>query len=156
MLCVLILYISGGTYSLKSTPKDRFFEVLFMAMLFTLRVIAINCWDEIAEEIFFEFCFHVWPRAQTLALRPISQYTTYLTATASLLIQFLIYPILFVCIADSGMTASSKMSNERPLQSLTNSKNWRGDYWQHLVSTELCNVPRSWRYTRCFAPCFWR
>ena len=26
MLCVLILYISGGTYSLKSSPNDRFFE----------------------------------------------------------------------------------------------------------------------------------
>ena len=31
MLCVLILYISGATYSLKSTPNDRFFEKLFMA-----------------------------------------------------------------------------------------------------------------------------
>ena len=28
MLCVLILYISGGTYSLKSTPNDRIFEKL--------------------------------------------------------------------------------------------------------------------------------
>ena len=44
MLCVLILYIlSGGTYSLKSTPNDRFFlEKLFMAILFTLRVFARN------------------------------------------------------------------------------------------------------------------
>ena len=33
MLCVLILYISGGTYSLKSTPNDRFFEKRFMAVL---------------------------------------------------------------------------------------------------------------------------
>ena len=42
MLCVLILYISGATYSLKSTPNDRFFEKLFMAILFTLRVLARN------------------------------------------------------------------------------------------------------------------
>ena len=42
MLCVLILYISGGTYSLKSTPNDRFFEKLFMAILFTLRNFARN------------------------------------------------------------------------------------------------------------------
>ena len=42
MLCVLILYISGGTYSLKSTPNDRFFEKLFMTILFTLRVFARN------------------------------------------------------------------------------------------------------------------
>ena len=32
VVCVLILYISGGTYSLKSTPYDRFFfEKLFLA-----------------------------------------------------------------------------------------------------------------------------
>ena len=42
MLCVLILYINGRTYSLKSTPNDRFFEKLFMAILFTLRVFARN------------------------------------------------------------------------------------------------------------------
>ena len=42
MLCVLILNISGVTYSLKSTPNDRFFEKLFMAILFTLRVFARN------------------------------------------------------------------------------------------------------------------
>ena len=34
MLSVLILYISGGTYSLNSTPNDKFFEKLFMAILF--------------------------------------------------------------------------------------------------------------------------
>ena len=32
MLCVLILYISGGTYSLTSIPSDRFFEKLFMTI----------------------------------------------------------------------------------------------------------------------------
>ena len=36
MLCVLILYISGGTYSLKSTPNDRFFEKLFTAGFYLL------------------------------------------------------------------------------------------------------------------------
>ena len=29
MLCGLILYMSGETYSLKSTPHDRFFKKLF-------------------------------------------------------------------------------------------------------------------------------
>ena len=33
MLCVLILYVSGGTYSLMSTPKDRFFEKLLQTLL---------------------------------------------------------------------------------------------------------------------------
>ena len=42
MLCVLILYISGGTYSLKSTPNDRFLRNFFMAGWFTLRVFARN------------------------------------------------------------------------------------------------------------------
>ena len=42
MLCVLILYINGGTYSLKSLPNDRSFKKLFMAILFTLRVFARN------------------------------------------------------------------------------------------------------------------
>ena len=32
-LCVLILYISGETYILKSTPNYRFFKNLFMAVL---------------------------------------------------------------------------------------------------------------------------
>ena len=42
VLCVLNLYICGGTYSLKSTPNDRFFEKLFMTILLTLRVFARN------------------------------------------------------------------------------------------------------------------
>ena len=42
MLCLLILYISGGTYSLKSNPNDRFLEKLCKAILFTLRVFARN------------------------------------------------------------------------------------------------------------------
>ena len=32
-------------------------------------------------------------------------------------------------------------------------KNWRGGYWQHLVSTEQRYVPHSRSYTQCFAPC---
>ena len=43
IVCVLILYISGGTYSLKLTPNDRCFEKLFM--------------EEIADKIIFVFCF---------------------------------------------------------------------------------------------------
>ena len=42
MLCALILYMSGETYSLKSTPNDRFLSNFFMAILFTLRVLARN------------------------------------------------------------------------------------------------------------------
>ena len=36
MLCVLILYISGGTYSLKSTTNDRFFLRNFSWLFYLL------------------------------------------------------------------------------------------------------------------------
>ena len=42
MLCALILYVSDETYSLTSTPNDRFLGNFFMAGLFTLRVFARN------------------------------------------------------------------------------------------------------------------
>ena len=42
MLCALISHISGETYSLKSTSIDRFYEKLFMAILFTLRFFTRN------------------------------------------------------------------------------------------------------------------
>ena len=42
MLCVLIFYISGGTFSLKSILNDRFLEKLFITFLFILRVFARN------------------------------------------------------------------------------------------------------------------
>ena len=35
-------------------------------------------------------------------------------------------------------------------------KNWRGEYWQHLVSTGRRYILLSRSYTRCFALCFWR
>ena len=75
ILCVLILYISGGTYSLNSTPNDRFFEKLFMAIFYLLSEFLPDiCWEKIAEEILFVFCFYVWPVARTLAFRLISVY----------------------------------------------------------------------------------
>ena len=41
-------------------------------------------------------------------------------------------------------------------RSLSFHKNWRGGYWQHLVSTGRRYVPHSQSYCRCFATCFWR
>ena len=35
-------------------------------------------------------------------------------------------------------------------------KNWRGRYWQHLVSTGRPYVPHRQSCTRCFTPRFWR
>ena len=63
MLCMLILYISGGTYSLKSTPNDRFFEKLFMEIFIYSEFLPEICWEKITEEILFVFCFDVWPGA---------------------------------------------------------------------------------------------
>ena len=40
-VCVNFIH-SGGTYSLKSTPNDRFYEKLFMAVQITLRVFSRN------------------------------------------------------------------------------------------------------------------
>ena len=78
VVCVNFLYISGGAYSLKSTPNDRFFEKLFLAILFWhSEFLPEICSEEIAEEILFVFCFDVWPGTRTLAFRLISQHTTY-------------------------------------------------------------------------------
>ena len=76
MVCVLILYISGETCSLKSTPTDRLFEELYMSILFTLRVFARNLLR--INRILFNFVFYfdIWPMARTLALHLISQHTT--------------------------------------------------------------------------------
>ena len=59
VVCVLILYMSGETYSLKSTPSGRL-----------LREIRRT-------NTFFVFCFDVWPGARTLVFRLISQHTIY-------------------------------------------------------------------------------
>ena len=42
MLCGLILYMSGATYSLTSTPNDRFLGDFFIVGLFSLGVLARN------------------------------------------------------------------------------------------------------------------
>ena len=60
MLRVLILYISGGTYSLKSTPNDKFFEKPFMAVLiYFSEFLPEICSEVIAEKILYVFYFDV-------------------------------------------------------------------------------------------------
>ena len=62
MLCVLILYMSGGTYSLKSTPNDRFLRNFSWQFYLLSEFLPEICWEEVAEEIFFfYFRFDVWP-----------------------------------------------------------------------------------------------
>ena len=51
--CVLILYMSGGTYSLKSTANDIF-------LYFFSEFLPEIWWEEIAEEIRFVFCLDLF------------------------------------------------------------------------------------------------
>ena len=56
VVCVLILYISGETYSLKSTPNDKFFENLFHGSFYLLSEFLLEfCWEEIAVEKYFSY-----------------------------------------------------------------------------------------------------
>ena len=71
VVCVLILYISGETYSWKSTPNDRFFEKLLMAILLLSEFLPEIYWEEIAEEILFLFWFDVWLGTRTLSSNPL-------------------------------------------------------------------------------------
>ena len=74
----IIDLVSDTTYSLKSTPNDRFFWETFHGNFILLsEFLPEVCWEEIAEEILFVFCFDVWPGARTQAFRLISQHTTY-------------------------------------------------------------------------------
>ena len=54
------------------------FEIFFMAVfIYSVEFLPEICWEEIAEEIIFVFCFDIWPGARILALRLISQHATY-------------------------------------------------------------------------------
>ena len=58
MLCVLILYISGGTYSFIVDSERQIFWETFHGNFYLLsECLAEICWEEIAEEILFVFCF---------------------------------------------------------------------------------------------------
>ena len=56
MLCVLVLYISGETYSLRSTLNDGFFEKLFMAVL----IFSQSFCQKSAEKKSPQKCFLFW------------------------------------------------------------------------------------------------
>ena len=70
MLCVLILYMSGGTYSLKSTPNDRFLfiEKLFMAIFIYFQSFCQKSTERKSpKKYFLYFVFDAWPGARTQA-----------------------------------------------------------------------------------------
>ena len=66
---IAVTYISGGIYSLKSTPNDRFFLRNFSWQLYLLsEFLPEICWKEIAEKFLFVFCFCVWPGVEPCLL----------------------------------------------------------------------------------------
>ena len=72
MLCVLILYISVRDLQFKVDSERQIFFIIY-----SWEFLPEICWEEMADELLFVFCFDVWPRARILALRLISQHTTY-------------------------------------------------------------------------------
>ena len=58
MLCMLILYMSSGTYSLKSTPNVKFWRNCSRQLNFLSEFLPGICWEEVAEQIFFYISFH--------------------------------------------------------------------------------------------------
>ena len=60
MLCVLILYKSGGTYSLRPTPNYRFFETLFMAVLFYSQSFCQNSSERKSPKKYFLYFVYIY------------------------------------------------------------------------------------------------
>ena len=60
MLCVLILYISGGTLQFKIDSEWQiFWEILHGSFNLLSEFLPEICWEEIAEKILFVICFDV-------------------------------------------------------------------------------------------------
>ena len=57
MLYALILYVSGETYSLTSTPNDRFLRNFYIACLLFSEILPEISKKEIAEGVFFHILF---------------------------------------------------------------------------------------------------
>ena len=70
MLCVLILYMSGGTYSLKSRPRH----------IFSVKKSQKSAEKQTPKKyiLMFGFVGDAWPGLWTVALRLVSQPTKYL------------------------------------------------------------------------------
>ena len=78
VVCVNFIHKWRWTYSLKSTPNDRFFWETFHDNFINFsEFLPEICWEEIAEEILLVFRLDVGPGTRTLAFQLISQYTTY-------------------------------------------------------------------------------
>ena len=67
VVCVNFIhtYLSGGNYSLKSTPNDRFFEILHGNFIY-FRVFSEICLEEVTEE----FLFYIFVLMSDLRFEP--------------------------------------------------------------------------------------
>ena len=83
MSCVLVLYMSGGTYSL----KQIFLKKLFMAVSFSFRVFARSLLrGSRRRNSFLYFRFNVWLGIRTRVSRQVSQHTILKTTVTSMYI----------------------------------------------------------------------
>ena len=95
MLCALILHISGGTDSLKSTTNDRFLRSFSWQFYLLSKFLREICWETVAKEIFAYFRFNIWSGVWTRALLLISQYTTYCTTENRSFLFFFFFCLFF-------------------------------------------------------------
>ena len=85
---MLILYTSGGTYSLKSAPTTDFLGNFSWQFYLSSEFLPEFCCNEIGEEILFSFCFDVWPGSRTLAFRLLLHFKLLLFVVIYYLITF--------------------------------------------------------------------
>ena len=55
MLCVLILYISGGTYKFKVNSERQIWETFYGNFILLSEFFPEICWEKIAEKTLFVF-----------------------------------------------------------------------------------------------------
>ena len=129
MLCTLILYMTGGPYSLTSIRNDRFLRNFFMASLYILSVFSKNLLrGNRRRNIFFIFGFDAWSVIRRRTLSLISQSTTSWTILQKCKLfhrQFKLFTknnvidnCLLMCL---NMAKSYVISVTRLIQSLTDS-----------------------------------
>ena len=85
----IIDLVTYTTYFVRVNFKHKWWDLQFKVdserQIFNLlsKFLPEICWEEIAEEILFVFCFDVWHGARILSLRLIKQHTTYYTTATS-------------------------------------------------------------------------
>ena len=76
-LCVNFIHKWRDLQFKVDSERQIFWETFHDNFYILSELLTEICWEKIAEKILFVFCFDVWPGARTLALRLISQHSTY-------------------------------------------------------------------------------